>query len=659
MIYTYLAISLLILIVLRVVRTHFEYSYRTPIVGEDGSQEFDSPYPGLISRAFLLSFLKPKKSDWITKVSGPDKWKLLVIQGAIKFLWFFFLASLIFSLLQLWLDTATYVDNAKATILEIERAQFQIKEYLGFFKLGLGYEFLLLFLLIALAAQFPFLERLNISGKLKPVTKVVKAAVYFLAFTTSFTFFGNAFAANEEGRVGELEFHKLEIVRGNKLLLKKIKDDVAEKVVQKALKDLEVDSTSAKLAEIKRNIAAAKEEEEYKGFVAIAPANAVGSLRVSKFEKDYYTRYGSPNNPNSPPSNPKPPPNNPNPPSDPPPDGPQSPSDTSHRPEVVQQDKDFSDFQEKNRQWYDEKQFSMDSVREAETVYEKATQTDEPLDSLYEKYKEPINKAIKKGYGATGGKLIKNVLEVLGLDFMFVDEFLNPVLNEPIERYITEKAEKIFKGSVDNNVELVNSEYKSAPAEVRQIMDRTNVRQANSTFNKELDSQVAASSKLSAATQAEIAAHDASAASHLKKMELSSRWEGIRASFSGRLRNPLDLSELGSEARPVYRRFLSEWSDFKKNQKLSWYLNSKTNLEEQFFEFTKGYAAGKACWGFILQQQDWDGAVTYFTVTRPENATGKPYYLLKYYYGSTGKLSMLDSLYDSETNNAVGLLCPH
>ena len=37
MIYTYLAISLLILVVLRVVRTHFEYSYRAPIVGEDGS----------------------------------------------------------------------------------------------------------------------------------------------------------------------------------------------------------------------------------------------------------------------------------------------------------------------------------------------------------------------------------------------------------------------------------------------------------------------------------------------------------------------------------------------------------------------------------------------------------------------------------------------
>jgi hypothetical protein len=652
MIYTYLAISLLILVVLRVVRTHFEYSYRAPLGGEDGSQEIDSPHPGLISRAFLLSVLKPKKSDWITKVSGPGKWKLFVIHGAIKFFWFFFLACLIFSFLQLWLDTTTDVDNAKATILDIERAQFQIKKYLGFFKLALGYDFLLLFILIALAAQFPFLERLNISGKLKPVSKVVKAAVYFLAFTTSFTFFGNAFAANEEGRVGKLEFHKLEIIRGNKLLLKKIKDDLAEKVVQTALKELEVDSTSAKLAEIKRNIAAAKEEEEYKGFVAVAPANAVGSLQVSKFEKDYYTRYRSPNNDNPPPP---PPPSNPK----PPPDGPQSPSDPRPGPEVVQQDKDFSDFKEKNRQWYEEKQFSRDSVRQAETVYAKATQTDESVDSLYAKYKEPINKAIKKGYGATAGKLIKNVLGALGLDFVFVDEFADPVLNEPIEKYITDKAEKIFKGSVDNNVELVNSEYKSAPAEIQQILDRTNVRQANSRFNKELDSRVAASSKLSAATHAEIAAYEASAASNLRKMELSSRWEGIRAAFSRRLRDPLDLSELGSEARPVYRKFLSEWSDFKRNQKLSWYLNSETDLEEQFYEFTKGYAAGKACWGFILQQQDWDGAVTYFTVIHPENVTGKPYYFLKYYYGSTGKLSMLDSLYDSETNDAVGLLCPH
>ncbi len=461
-------------------------------MGEDGSEEFDSPYPGLFSREFLSSFLRRKKSDWIAKVSGPDKWKLLVIQGGIKFFWFFFLASLIFSLLQLWLDTTTAVDNAKATILEIERAQFQIKEYLGVFKLGLGYDFLLLFLLIALATQFPLLERLNISGKLKPVNKVVKAAVYFLAFTTSFTFFGNQFAANEEGRVGELEFHKLEIVRGNKLLLKKIKDDVAEKVVQEALKELEVDSTSAKLAEIKRNIAAAKEKEEYQGFVAIAPANAIGSLRVSKFEKDYYTRYVSPKNPPPPPPKnpPPPPPKNPPPPPPkdppPPPDGPQSPSGMSPSAEEVQQDKDFSDFQEKNRQWYEEKQFSKDSVREAETVYEKATQTDEPPNSLYQKYKEPIDKAIKKGYGATGGKLIKNVLEVLGLDFVLGDEFLESVVNEPIEKYIIEKAETIFKGSVDNNVELVSSEYKSAPAEVRQILDRTNVRQTNSTFKKSL-----------------------------------------------------------------------------------------------------------------------------------------------------------------------------
>src|SRR5882724_8850785 len=184
MIYTYLAISLLILVALRLIRTHFEYFCRTPVTREGNVQEFDSPHPGVISRAFLSSFLKSKKPDWILKANAPDKWKLLVIQGATKFFTFFFLASLVFSLLQLWLDTTTDVDNAKATILEIERAQFQVKEYLGVFKLGLGYDFLVLFLLIALAGLFPVLERLNIPGKLKHVNKVVKPAAYFLAFSS-------------------------------------------------------------------------------------------------------------------------------------------------------------------------------------------------------------------------------------------------------------------------------------------------------------------------------------------------------------------------------------------------------------------------------------------------------------------------------------------
>jgi len=150
---------------------------------------------------------------------------------------------------------------------------------------------------------------------------------------------------------------------------------------------------------------------------------------------------------------------------------------------------------------------------------------------------------------------------------------------------------------------------------------------------------------------------DVEAEKYLKKIS-SNRWEKIRHTFQGKL-NRNELTHFTSEQLDDYKQILADWTDYKETNKLSWYLNHERNLEDLFFNYSKDNDKVKAAWGFMLQECDWEGAVAYFTKIAPDaTATGKPYYMLKYYYNTIGKDGAIEELYDHPTDKYVGELCP-
>jgi hypothetical protein len=556
--------------------------------------------------------------------------------------------ALIFSLLQFWLDSATNIDTAKATILQIEQTQFRIMDFVNHFKIASGCDILILFILIALAGAFPVLEQYKVKDKLKKYNKAIKSVLFFLTISTSFTFFGNRFASQEEGRMGELEIHKLQIFEGNKLLLRQINDAVTDKVVNEIIGNPDVEMTLDEMEEIKKNIEAAKDNDEYKNYIAVAPPNFIKNLSVATFENKvshkynfagdfvvaenkFYNSYSQ-----------------------------KAPSEPDFY--KFKQESNYTEFKANNTQWYDEKSFSESSVKKAEETFSKARQsTKSKYARYYNRYKEPIEKLIKKGYRNTGSKWIKDFFEAAGIDFPFLDEFIDPIINEPIEDYITKKTETIFKACTENQGETVQSELKKCSAEFKETFGaKVDNSQKFTKLKNEVSEDYTNSKQVSALTETEIKTQMRNAETHFKTMCTKSRWEGIRISFSQRLKNPIGLDAFSSEQLDRFRHVLSKWENYKTEQKFNWYFNAINDIEREFFNYSRNNGDLKACWGYILQQQDWTGAANYYTNIHPDaTATGKPYYLLKYYYNSIGEGALFESLYDEKTNAGVGEMCPH
>lgn len=143
---------------------------------------------------------------------------------------------------------------------------------------------------------------------------------------------------------------------------------------------------------------------------------------------------------------------------------------------------------------------------------------------------------------------------------------------------------------------------------------------------------------------------------YLKNLCNNSRWEKIREDFYKRINtNNLDYT---SNQIKHFKAVLDGWNNYKDNNKIKWFKNNILDIEKGFYNYSKSRSKVKACWGFILQHQDWDGASNYYTnVAIDPKATGKPYYLLKYYYNTTGNGDTFAKLYNERTDFWVGRMC--
>ncbi|WP_272149943.1 hypothetical protein [Tenacibaculum aiptasiae] len=143
---------------------------------------------------------------------------------------------------------------------------------------------------------------------------------------------------------------------------------------------------------------------------------------------------------------------------------------------------------------------------------------------------------------------------------------------------------------------------------------------------------------------------------YLKNLCNKSRWEKIRKDFYRRI----NTDNLGYKSHQIkhFRVVLDDWNNYKDNNKIKWLKNNVIDIEKEFYNYSKSRSKVKACWGFIIQKQDFDGAINYYTnIAIDPKAKGNPYYLLKYYYNTTGNGNKFKNLYDKRTDLWVGKIC--
>ena len=650
MIYILFAISLVIYLSLKIGRTYYEY-FSIPISpknDEDNLYHAKRSLPWL--QIVLASFIKSRKPNWTITNTKTVERKLSIIKSLCHFIFIFCIVSFIFCLLQLWLDNSTKIDIAQATILKIEETQFKIKNFVSHFKIGFAYDIAIGILLTTLASLFPLLEKHKAKDKIKKYNKAIKSILYFLTISTSFTFFGNRFASEEEGTVGKLEIHKLQILEGNKLLLKKINDAVTDKVINEIIGNAEIEKVLDKIEEVKKSIEEAKKDDDYKNFVSIAPPIFVNNLPLKNFELNYNGKYDFGNYFEKAESKFQ--------------DAYSKNSTTQSDFYRAKQENGYASFQESNHSWFNEKECTENSAKQAEETFIKASEASEAKYSkYYSKYNEPIEKLIKKGYSKTGGKWIKSFFELLGVDLPFLDELIDPIINEPIEDYITKKTANIFRNCTENKTEAVETELRNCSVEFKDAFNsKVNSSRKFSKLREHILTDLESSRQISSLTKSEIQMQMRNADAHLFSLCSNSKYhfEHVRKDFLDRL-NSNDFPE-GFSGKQIenFKEVLDNWNDYKETNKLKWYFNSVKEIESEFFNYSESNGNIKATWGFILQQQDWDRAVNYYTNIHPDGtATGKPYYLLKYYYSSIGKEDQFSDLYDNATEDGVGAMCPH
>ncbi len=633
MIYFLFAISLLLYIGLRLTKAYFDY-LEIEYVSKEKIVKPIFTFSKVL-KALSHSSLGIKDINWKLNHKREHKWVFGIIKGLCQFFAVFTITSFIFSVLQFWIDTTTDIELAKATILQIEQTQHKIKAAINIFKFGDSIKILVIFLLIMCASFFPLFERFKLKDKFVKFNKGVKLILLFFTVSTSFTFFGNRITSTENGRLGKLEFHRLQIIENNKLLINEVRNKVTEIVINEILSNDDIKEVLDKKDEIQSKVESVTESEEYKEFSAVAPEQLVNKLKVNtfrntnnlNFQKDLsynVNKYYS----------------------------------TSKSASRANDSNIYDTFKSKNKEW-SESGHSTSKTQSAKERFKRASSTSKSKYSkYYNKYKEPIDIILKNGYGKTGKQWISGLLDFLKDDIPFLDNFIDPIIHEPIEDFITQKTESIFKKAFIGTEESIKQDIKTCADEFSNTFTKQT---SNNLKLKALKAELTIEAKrinsISNNTFAQINNYNRKVNNYLVTLSSKSRWEGIRKDF----RKRINYSNLGFDNSQIetYKSVLDDWESYKNKNKFKWYNNKNITLEEQFYNYSKSNSKLKACWGFILQQQDWDGAVYYYSYIAPDaSARGNPYYLLKYYYNSIGKGNHLESLYDIKTDEWVGIQCP-
>lgn len=642
MIYILFIISFCSFVFLSSLKAYYDY-LETDVITRKSTEKSKFSLPKafylLLARAFTNA---NNRTNWKFK-KDKNPWRYGLVSGLKKFLGPLTLSALIFSILQFWMDNTTDIDFTESTIYEIEKAQLTIKSKIKYFVVGDGLKALIIFCLIFCASVYPIIEKLSIKDNFKKYSRLTKRTLLFLTITSSFTFFGSSFGQVENERVSKLKAHKLQIIKDNALLYETINDEVRSEVVNTIVNHPEFEETLAKLNELEVQLAENLSKDELMEYEDNAPEEHVAKIPIKLFQKENQSltafnqnfRYKI------------------------------KEFETSKKTNSNFKDRTtYNEFKEKHsskdgKSNWKESHTSKSKTKHASWTFEKANQEFRTNRSkFYTKYREPIEIVLKKGYSSTAKKWFNELIQFLADDIPFLEDLIEPIIHDPIESFITAKTDELFKKSYNVPFDELKNEIQKMSDEFSDSFDKRIKESDNFKLLKEsLDDKLSRMAVAQKNTEIKITRYNKNVNHYLHTLNNQSRWEKIRSNF----RNRIKTNHLGFSSSQIddFNYVLDEWDQYKSKNKFIWYNQKAYNIESKFFKFLESNGRAKACWGFILQQQDWSGAVHYYNYIAPDlQATGKPYYLLKYYYNSIGKQAWFNSAYDGNTEYWVEEMCP-
>jgi hypothetical protein len=650
MIYSFCILAIIVAVALNIWQRYTEYFPKSR------TNVFD---PG---RSFVLNTIR--KNFFKPGDPGDDQAsKLLValLSGFKKFAIFFGIVALFFSLLQYWLESSLYSNLARKTILEIEQTIHKTNNrFESFDKVKFLPEILLIFLLSVLLFSWPIVEKWKLKQGYKQLTKLVGYGLAILTIATSFTFFGNNFSKNEKGITGKLRIHELRILTNNKLLVKDVEQIIQREVVKALLEDPAVVEVLQEAGQQKKDADSLLASGDYSTFSLyldtedtisrlikyIRPPDDFIKTAIEKYTSDFVARNNSYIRQQK------------------------TGTSTGFHDNKIYTEEDFKEsISKKNYESYvNEKVILENTLSEVKVAYARTTFDNispgniEGSLNYYEIFGDDVETILDNTYDLTAKRTINDFAGHL-LDIPLLGEILDPlhgILNNIISEKVKQVLPKLYNGAVNEITGIIGNIKTELAARIKLANADGKLFQRIASRIQAMRRGIVDCGRLLRISNRNLVQK---ADRHLASIKTRSRWQAIRdrfkrlANYQANMQHTEELFSLDQWRQ--YYDALEQWDAYMDNSKIAWYRQNQNDLEILFYQYIRENPTTCAAWGFILQQEDWQGAVHYYTkVDIDPTATGKPYYMLKYYSNAT-RYGTIEDLYTNNVDNQVGRLCPH
>ncbi|MEO8402991.1 MAG: hypothetical protein ABI480_00290 [Chitinophagaceae bacterium] len=531
-----------------------------------------------------------------------------------KFFGILTIASLFYSALQLWLTYSESFDQTSLTILQIERSIRQIEAIIKPFKLGGIKDVIALILLITVVAWIPLLSKFQLTNKYKKVMKVLGTVTMVLAVFTSFTFFGSRFYKNETGHVGKLQTHKLEIIKQSKLLV----HDVADLVIDKALSqyiggnlrilthdaelvnwyannpiELDNDDTlynlntcdilkpviAEKLKKImstlpptfQYDISGVRAMEDLSAYIQQHPGDVrdYAIREASREAGGYHINLST-----------------------------EAELDNAIDEEIYHKMEQVEDktFVAKEMSL---KKLQIMRERLVNLKAEDAAMIRPMIPEWAGKYKEAVTKLIKFGLGKTVNKWISNFFEHFTGDNPFVGNILDPVVNEPMKDFITEKIVNIFKAGTGKDETKLIEEIESVGADAsHRYADKVSYNEKIIALSDKIEARRAEIKAKTRVVVNEIYREERSAIEQFRRIRYAGRFAEMRE--NAKMNIEMGFTLLQGKALELAKDAFYDWDKYLDLHQIQIGLSQDKDVEKFFADYCASNSDMAATWGFVL-----------------------------------------------------------
>jgi hypothetical protein len=526
--------------------------------------------------------------DRLRKLTPIFQWKISVIKGIAEFMGILCIVAFIFSIFQYWLDHTTEVDVAEATLYQIEQTQIKIMHYAEYLRISFYLDVLLSLLLIILCGIYPVLSKFELDNKFKKYNKYTKTIIYFLTISTSFTFFGSQLSHHEIGRNTNLQIHKLRIIKDNKLLRTKIQNEITNRIVNKIFLNPKVSTVLEYIQEIEQNISLSKDNTNYQSIARLSPPELLKDFQVNIFEREYKTKYNLIDQYHD--------------------------SEREHEKRFAEKDDQFrskksspkrSGFTKSSQDHFESYIFPERDLKKANEILNKAAKkTKTTFSRFYVKFQDPIEKIIRKGYDSTGAVWISSFFKSIGFDFPFLDQFLDPIINDPLEDRVTKVCADIYSACSKHDKEQVANLFKEFEEKFEyDFQSKVDNSQKFSKLNNTLINDLRKSKDLPNVIKQDLARFKFKANAYMEKICSTNKFEILRIEFYNNLLYD-HFPFLPEIAKKKSLTAFRNWERQKKNITDRIYVSKSKDIDAEFFAFSKTDPHLLISWAYCLLASD-------------------------------------------------------